>query len=785
MLRSSGSAPDTYPTFAVLALNQTTHPRRSCLVIHRGLSASLILAATLLTVACTRHPESAMDDDAILFADVIDFQAHNLTTDLISVPEGLGLAAVDHGWQRGDDPDSNDAWLAVKGKLGRLLIFSADGDLQELELELSLGNTEERQKLPVQVFLNDSRVERLHPKPDWASYTVPVPPDLVRRGVNILELAPRSGNRRDDNPRGPQIRLRRLRLRSGKGRPVWPARPQEIRTGDGLEMPVASYLDLVLEVPQDGRILGNYEVEIAEPDSGPAYAYLQLLDEAGKERTLLNKRLLKTVRRERQIDLDLSSWSGQIVRVRIGTTGPGNGVVHWQDLRVAGPQTVEPSIPLPPIPRSDVARSGRLGKPDVLVILLDAARADVFSPFGGPHPTPATERLAGDGTAFEKALSPAPWTGQSVPSMLTGLYPDSLRVGPLGSRLPDGVPTLPELMMANGYHTVLWSQHPLYRNHKSFQRGFEAVHRTYAGAFGALPTAQDLLDDERPTFAWVHLIPPHAPYRPPAPFAGSYTSWYSGSTSVEAEFLGLFPHSEDPESLSAADLQYSKDRYQENVAFADSLVARLLAELESQGRYRTSLIVLLSDHGEAFLEHGIFLHTRNLHTELLHVPLVIKWPADLDGFASRIPTPVGLVDLVPTLVDGLGLVGADDGFQGTSLLSGVFGGAAAAQSLYAVTRGVEDRRKAPKPGIMLQSGPWRILYDPLRDSTKLFNLHDDPGETTDLSLDQPLRTLLLRQGLLSQQHSNRQLLGGLATEEVVEEIDPEVVEQLKALGYLK
>jgi hypothetical protein len=85
---------------------------------------------------------------------------------------------------------------------------------------------------------------------------------------------------------------------------------------------------------------------------------------------------------------------------------------------------------------------------------------------------------------------------------------------------------------------------------------------------------------------------------------------------------------------------------------------------------------------------------------------------------------------------------------------------------------------------MLQSGPWRVLHDPLRDSSELFHHADDPGETTDLSSDQPLQTLLLRQSLLSQQHWNLQMLAGSPGQEFVEEIDPEVLEQLKALGYL-
>lgn len=735
-------------------------------------------------VGCAPQDDGVPENTSIRFEEVAEFQTGNLTTDLIAVPEGVGLAAVDHGWQRVDDAESGDSWLAVAGKLGRLTVFSADGDLEELELELKFGDDSRRRKLPVHVLLNGNRIDRIHPTETWSSISVKVPQEEVRRGMNILELTPRSASRLEAEDGGPQLQLRRLRLRSESGRTAWPARPQALEIDDSIAMPATSFVDLVLAVPQGARIAGRYTFELASSENRPVWAYIQLLDEQGRQRTLLNKRFLKSARRAREVEVDLSGWAGNLVRLRVGTTGPGNGVVRWSDLRVTGNSPVERPDSLPPIRRTDGPRSGRLGQPDVFVILLDAARADAFSPFGGPYPTPATERLAGDGTVFERALAPASWTGQSVPSMLTGLYPDSLRVGALGSRMPDEIPTLPELMSAKGYRTVLWSQHPLYQNHKSFRRGFEEVHRSTPGVYDDLPDGTVLLADDRPSFAWIHLIPPHTPYQPPKPFRGLYTSGYSGTVSAEDQYLSRFPHNEDPASLAEADLQYLWNRYLENVSFADSLVARLLAELEHRGRYRSSLIVLLSDHGEAFLEHGAFLHTRSLHTELLHVPLIVKWPADQTGFADRDSTPVSLVDLVPTLVDGLDLAGAEAGYQGTSLLPGAFDGVTAKRTLYAVTRGVEDRRKAPKPAIMLQSGPWRLLHNHLGASDLFFNHEEDPGETRDLSTAEPLQALLLRQALLSQAHSNRYLLGTPTDAAEVEELDPEVVEQLKALGYL-
>ena len=779
-----GSAPNLNCPTAVLALASDNRSQPAKSGSGHQWRVWFVLAGALLVPACAPREQTQLDDSSLSFREVVGFQTQNLTTDLVSVPERQGLAAVDYGWQRGGE-DRTDSWLTLREKVGRLVVFSADGDVVEIQLELSLEGSVDGQRRPVQLLWNDRRLQRLRLDSDWSSYSVTVPADVVRQGINTVELMPRFDKQDSGKRRRPLVRLRRLRIRSLSGRPVWPARPRQIRLDTAIQMPVASYLDLVARVPERGRLEGSYDFDSADSDAGPAYTYIQLMDESQKEWTLLNKRLLRTLEEPQEVDLDLGDHAGELVRLRVGTTGSANGVVRWHDLKLTTPMPhFDTQISTPPISRSDPPRSGRLGQPDVYVVLLDAARADAFSLFGAAHPTPATERLAIDGTAFHQAFSTAPWTGQSVPSMLTGLFPDTLRSGPLGSGLPDEIPTLPELMSANGYRTVLWTQHPLYRNHKSFQRGFQKIHQTTPGGYEELPGALELLDDQRPTFAWIHLIPPHTPYQPPRPFRGQYSSWYSGSMTDQSADTLRIPSAKDAENLTEDDIRYLKDRYLENVGFADSLVARFLAELEQAGRYRTSLIVLLSDHGEAFMEHGILLHTRNVHTELLHVPLVVKWPDQQQGFAAAVFTPVSLVDLVPTLVDGLDLAGAADGFQGRSLLPRVFAGSTESPPVYAMTRGLEDRRKPSRPWLMLQADNWRTLFAPLADSGKLYRLDEDPGEDLDLASSHPLQQLLLRQGALSQHSWNRRLLEAPGGAAIDEKIDPEVLEQLKALGYL-
>jgi arylsulfatase A-like enzyme len=252
---------------------------------------------------------------------------------------------------------------------------------------------------------------------------------------------------------------------------------------------------------------------------------------------------------------------------------------------------------------------------------------------------------------------------------------------------------------------------------------------------------------------------------------------------VDARHLNSF-HPSDPDTPSEADVRYVLDRYLENVAYADSLVGRVLQMLDRHGRYDDALVVLASDHGEAFMEHGRFLHSQNVHREVLHIPLVVKWPRSVTGFRGIVDEPVSLLDLVPTLVDGLALDGAADGFQGRSLLPLVFGGQGGARPFYAVTRGANGPNQAAMPKLMLESGGWRVHFTPLRGTTELYDAARDPLEKKDLAPERPLEALLLRQSLQMQSAWNRDLLRHEDPDAPDGELDAEEIEQLEALGYL-
>ena len=103
-----------------------------------------------------------------------------------------------------------------------------------------------------------------------------------------------------------------------------------------VEFTTCSYdLELVVGVSRSSRLVGTYAFERAEAGSGPAFAYVELRDAADEQRTLLNRRFLRTVTRMQTLDLDLAPWTGEVVRLRVGVTGSGNGIVRWRDLRVS------------------------------------------------------------------------------------------------------------------------------------------------------------------------------------------------------------------------------------------------------------------------------------------------------------------------------------------------------------------------------------------------------------------------------------------------------------------
>lgn len=282
-------------------------------------------------------------------------------------------------------------------------------------------------------------------------------------------------------------------------------------------------------------------------------------------------------------------------------------------------------------------------QPNVILITLDTTRADRMGFLGNKRGlTPNLDAVAKQGVVFRRAYSQYPLTVPSHATILSGTFPQFHRVNDFGIPLSKDVPYLPEILQSHGYHTAAFVATSLLDPTSGwvpgFGRGFDTYQTNFQSSGGEDTNAgsqslehpadfvvgevRSWLKDQTngPFFIWIHLYDPHAPYDPPEPFKTRFAS----------------------------------DPYDGEIAFADSELGKVFADLKSRGLYDNTLIAMMSDHGEAFGEHGEFSHGIFLYDETIHVPLMFKMPGN--GFAGKqVDAQVGLVDIVPTILEGAGI----------------------------------------------------------------------------------------------------------------------------------
>lgn len=313
--------------------------------------------------------------------------------------------------------------------------------------------------------------------------------------------------------------------------------------------------------------------------------------------------------------------------------------------------------------------------PAVFLITIDSLRADTLSCYGATVvQTPNIDNVARDGVLFSTAISASSWTLPSVASFMTGVSPAVHGATAWQKRLPDDFKTLAESFKEAGYRTVAVGQNPVLDAARNIDQGFDEYHwistetrhpgislgRSLLGIFlehelestteQITRTVLDRLGHaiDGPTFFWIHYYDPHMPYTPPKRFmdeASAATPFGLAFDEIERVRMGRFA-TKQPER------DWIKSLYEGEVRYVDDEVGRLLGAMKGLGIYDEATIVISSDHGEEFWEHGGFEHGHTMHQELLRVPLIIKHPGVA---ASQVDAPVGTEGLTPTLLELAGL----------------------------------------------------------------------------------------------------------------------------------
>lgn len=446
---------------------------------------------------------------------------------------------------------------------------------------------------------------------------------------------------------------------------------------------------------------------------------------------------------------------------------------------------------LPGFCLSGCKKRRRVAGPNVILISIDTLRKDHCSAYGYQrNTTPNLRVLAEQGARFDLAYAPSSSTAPSHATMFTSLYPITHQVLKQGHKLSQEDYTLAECLSANGYQTAAVVASFVLDAKFGFSQGFSfyddtfklstsSIHRKY---WSDQPDVIDQRADEttrkaigwlrkqrsweQPFFLFVHYFDPHAPYVPP-----------------ESIVSHLAPHGKEQ-----TDLQNIVGRYDGEIAFTDQEIGKLLKVLKRMNLEENTLVVVTSDHGEGLGQHDHLGHSINIYEEAVRVPLIFRWPNRI-AQGRVFSRQVELVDLVPTILDLIGI--KPDGFscQGRSLVAPLRGESSLDKDrpIYLYREYYKDRQmkllsgekvrlKGGKFGIRL--GNWKYIEGKEENTKELFDLAADPQERVNLSTTFPKKTAELASQLTEWKkvHARK--------ESVQNRIPEDDLERLKALGYV-
>jgi choline-sulfatase len=422
-------------------------------------------------------------------------------------------------------------------------------------------------------------------------------------------------------------------------------------------------------------------------------------------------------------------------------------------------------------------------RPNLLLVTIDTLRADHCSAYGyGLRTTPTLERLAREGARVDEAYAPSATTAPSHASILTSLYPLEHGVVRNGMVLAPERVTLAELLRAAGYQTAGFVSSFVLKKRFGYAQGFDTFQSHFPAGGAKVKTdwweglevttgfdrradaTTDLVlawlrqrDRSRPFFLWVHYFDPHYPYLPPPPYDHEFPQQNSQIAAYDGE-----------------------------IAFADAQLARLLGGLDADHGAAGTLVAVTADHGEGLMQHGYMHHGLYLYEEAVRVPLLVSWPGHVPP-GRRIPGPVELVDVAPTLLRLLGM-DVPRAFRGVSLAEGLLGedkgpGFDPRRMVFMQRREygmhLVDGIRVDGEKFAVRAGRFKYIEAEQEGTRELFDLRADPKEATNLAKQNAREADRLSTAI----RAWRTALGPRGR--AASDDSPEALEALRALGYVR
>jgi len=422
--------------------------------------------------------------------------------------------------------------------------------------------------------------------------------------------------------------------------------------------------------------------------------------------------------------------------------------------------------------------------PNILLISLDACRADHLSCYGYHRPTsPFLDELASRGTRFENAFVNSLGTASSHTTMFTSLYdqtfckdfwkvPIEKAVSEnLFFAVPENIIMLQEIMKQNGYYTIAVTGGKIFKTMK-YDRGFDEFEYT-SEVFGIESGVEKLLSlvkkyskKGKPIFAFFHTYEIHAPYLPPDEYREIFGTYKSD---FETTGMKLLVYSNKASTIPKSDLDYITMMYDAGIKYADDMLRRMFSGLEKIGFFDNYLIIITADHGEEFGEHGGLLHRNILFDEILHVPMIVTGSTVPKGRIDR--RLVNTIDIMPTILASAGIK-TNTPVEGKPLFFGNMNPDMKNEMVFVQNRNIQ---------YCVRTHEWKFIEDLNASKFELYNLHNDPRELNNISKNHPELCKKLK-NTIEHWRANLIEIPDLKTGEI--NYTPDDIKRLRSLGYV-
>lgn len=552
---------------------------------------------------------------------------------------------------------------------------------------------------------------------------------------------------------------------------------------DVLMAPPLSRYEFQVKVPEAGRLeFGTGIFSYREDSQQKDVHFMITAEHKGRSETLFTKQVRLEDRMLREQlefeDIDLNKYAGKSIQLSLIT-------------RLAGDEAVQPENPAFSFWVNPVIYRPEPEGLKVILISLDTLRADHLGAYGYSRSTsPYMDQLAADSVLFENVYAHSPWTLPSHMSMLFSLNTASHQVYFNDQRIDSSVSSMASYLRRQGYLTQAITGGGYVSSIFGFAKGFDWYEEPVGGQRAALrdDEAAYLFDKtsrwleehkDKKFFLFLHTFQTHGPYRCPSP-------WNEAFLAPDAEWDELalrnfLDGKGDDYVFTNKQKQNIIDLYDGEIKYTDEvLIKPLVEQLKTLGIYDNTLLIITSDHGEEFHDHGGWLHGRTLYDELIKVPLIMKLP-DSKNKGTRVSSIVRLIDIMPTVLDTAGIAYRD--IDGRTLVDPIL--KKETQDRIFISDLAHKNTPIPCPALTSTNrGRIKFIIERSEDGVKSIETYDltaDPKEQNNIFQEvQVMRDEVVK--FLTNYYEEKKKQAG-STEQI--EMGKELEEKLKALGYLR